>query len=125
MRTQIVVLALIALATACSEPTPKEPTPPDASDPTALGACQITCSPVQYENWVDGDKATVSTTWGLPDSTCTDPAEGFLSSCTEIQRVTCAECAALARTSECVGEVYALETLILRDDAVPYPAECG
>ncbi len=124
MNRQIVALALFAFTTACT-PAPTTPEPPDASDPTALGACQITCSPVQYADWVDGDKATVSTTWGLPDSTCTDPVEGYLSSCAEIQRVTCAECAALARTSECVGEVYALETLILTDEPVAHPASCG
>lgn len=124
MRAQIFA-ALVLTLSACGEPTPPTPEAPDASDPTALGACQITCSPVQYEDWVDGEKATVSTAWGLPDSTCTDPAEGYLSSCTEVARVTCAECAALARTSECVGEVYALDVLILEDEPVAHPATCG
>lgn len=124
MRAQILAALALTLA-ACGEPTPTTPEAPDASDPTALGACQITCSPVQYADWVDGEKATVSTAWGLPDSTCTDPAEGYLSSCTEVQRVTCSECAALARTSECVGEVYALDVLILEDEPVAHPATCG
>lgn len=100
-------LVLAALVAACT-PAPVEP---DELDPaTDLGACQLTCKPVDLQLWLNHDQLPLAVgVWGAPDATCQAGETQADTTCTEVRTVSCAECQQLVRDLEC-------EDVVVQDD---------